>query len=162
MKFKIPVFILFICSLFLCGCHKEDTTTQAKFYYRNNQVNYKDNGTIGSESYAGTLDPLAYNELINAYLSGPNSQDLSNPFPTGTTLVALTIEQDKASVTLTSNFADITGIDLTIACACLSLTVKEITGCGTAEISAQDALLDNQQSIIIDTNAIQLTDHLHP
>lgn len=156
-KSIIPL-ILAIC-LVLAGCTTETGRTTLNFYYCTEEFDFgPEDRAIESETRKEILDHLAYRDIIERYLDGPISSKLYNPFPNGTTLISITIEQQTTSIVLNNAFAQLTGINLTIACACLSLTVGEFTGCPKVQISAQNALLDNRQSITIDINELSFVD----
>ena len=157
----ILILMIVLCCVF--GCSQKDNENQISFYYCNSKVDYTpDDSLIGFEFYNKSIDPFAYDKLLHTYLEGPQSKTLLSPFPNGTTLVSISIEQQTAYITLSDDFAKLTGIKLSIACACIGLTVKNITGCAKVVISAQNALLEQQQSITINTNEIQLTDNIRP
>lgn len=163
MKYKCMIVPILIICLLCCGCNKTQNQTQIIFYYCNNQMDYKaNNSAIGSEICNEPIDHLDYDKLLTNYLSGPHSTNLISPFPSGTSLINFSLDQQSAHVVLSDTFATLTGVELTIACVCISKTVENMTNCATVTISAQNALLDNQESIIIDAQNIFLTDHVHP
>ena len=137
--------------------------SQTTFYYCIKQADYSsENSAIGSESCSEPIHHLDYNKILENYFSGPNSSELLSPFPAGTKLVSFTLDQQTAHIVLSDHFAELSGVDLTVACACLSITVENMTNCATVTISAEKKLLDNQESITIDTKSLLLTDHVHP
>ena len=160
MRSKLSV-LLVLCCLILSCCGQKETQSQVHFYYCRNSVDYK-NGIISSEVRNEPVDHPEYKELFSAYLAGPHSKGLKSPYPSGTSLISVTVEDQTAHLVLNDKFAELTGIRLSVACTCLALTVKDVTGCATVEIRAQNALLDSQRTITVDTNAIALTDHVHP
>lgn len=155
---SIIAHILIVCAL-LTACEMAHKSAAINFYYRAEQFSFEpEDSAVIAESRKEILDHLAYNKIIEKYLEGPMSTDLYDPFPDGTTLVSITVDQQTASIVLSNAFAQLTGIDLTVACACLSLTVGELTRCPKVQISAQNALLDNRQSITIDINDLDFAD----
>ena len=159
MKIKAYWILLLCAVIILCGCN-----TQSNFginFYYPKQADYESTQeNIGHEFLNIAPDPLAYTEILNNYLAGPKTKNLTNPFPGGTHLVSISLEQETATLILSDQIAELTGIDLTLACTCLSLTVKNMTGCAIVQIRAQNKLLDNQQSININTNTILLVDNV--
>ena len=158
MKLKLSI-ILFICfCMILCGCNQNTGNNDFRFYFCQ-EPNYDSaQGLVMHEVRQVYYDRLAYSEIISVYLNGPKSRNLKNPFPSGTMLIDFSTEQQTAHVVLSDHLSTLTGIDLTMACTCLSLTVKDLTGCTEIQISAENALLNNRQSITINANAIQLSD----
>ena len=157
MKSKILLLFLLCTCILLVGCNPQ-TGSNTNFYYLSQASYDSPQGNIGHELCKDKADPLAYNELLNSYLSGPRSNDFTNPFPAETQLISITLEQETATIVLSDHVAELTGIDLTLACTCISLTVKDMTGCANVQIRAQNKLLDNHQFISINTNSIQISD----
>ena len=157
MKIKISLLFLLCICILLAGCNMQ-TASVTNFYYLTQSDYESPQGNIDHEQHKGKPDPLAYKELLNNYLSGPNSKELINPFPNETHLVSITVEQQTATVVLSDHIAQLTGVDLTLACTCLTLTVRDLTGCANVQIRAQNELLDNHQSISINSNSVQFFD----
>ena len=161
MKLKPLICVLLLICACLCSCSNVQGNTDILFYYPNKQINYSTTDQIiGYEKCVENVDPLAYSELLTIYLKGPRSSELNSPFPSGTALVRFTIDQQIAHVTLSNDFSELTGVDLSIACACLSLTIEKISGCAQVQISAENAQLDNREFITVNTNEILLIDEL--
>ena len=117
----------------LMGCAPEpnDIEDPVSFYYRRSADSIpcgKAGGVITAEQRAayGPRDAPAY--LINLYLKGPAGTGMNRTFPKGVELVKLTVENGTAAVTVSDFFSTLTGMNLTLACACLTLTVCELTG----------------------------------
>lgn len=159
MKYKAILSLILTVCFVLFGCGVGNTSTDIRFYYCSANMDYgPEDMAVKPETRKETLDPLAYAQLVEKYLEGPVSSSLHSPFPEGTKLVSITVDQQAANIVLTNDFASLTGIDLTVACACLSLTVREITGCAKVQISAENTLLDNKQAITMDTNELVFMD----
>ena len=154
-------FILALCLLLgLYGCHRQEEPIESPvtFYYRQAEVVYGDpEGLIGpcvSEG-AGYEDDLP--GLLNRYLQGPENPAFINPFPGGCRVVKLTIEDRTATVTLNGLLARYREIALSVACACLSLTIMELTGTDVVCIQTNTALLDGAESITMTKESILLS-----
>ena len=159
MKFKTVIILILSATLLLCCCSFTPTDTSISFYYRQSKLDYDSpQGALGAESRRDLPDRLAYTQIFNKYLEGPRSSNLESPFPSDLKLIDLTIDQQTAHITLSSSLSGLTGADLTICCVCIAMTVKNITGCAVVQIKAQDAMLENREAIIIDTNTIQISD----
>ena len=153
--------ILAVCVLFgLCGCQRteEPVETPITFYYRRADVVYGDpEGLIAPciGEGSGYEDDIA--GLLNRYIQGPSDPAYTNPFPGGCRIVKFSVEGDTATVTLNGLLARYRGISLSVACACLSLTVMELTGVDTVCIMANNVLLDGSESITMTRERILLT-----
>ena len=158
MKKWLCAFLLF--SLLLPGCARKKTVQNpVRFYYRTEDVAYFDStGVIDSEERDAGARRNDYAYLLNEYLRGPENQKLAPTFPDGSAVQDLKLEGDTATVVLNEEFAQLTGIDLSLACACLTLTVCEMTGAERVEISAGSALLDGSPVITVERSQLVLED----
>ena len=157
---KILILILSIFLLVsLCACNKQQTSfvTPVQFYYRNATVSYNsESAVICGETREGNGYELI--DLIDQYLQGPVSDEFLSPFPAGITVLSLETAEGKASVSLSEPFTELNGIELTLACACLTKTVMELTGTTAVEISVPNVSLNGSTSITMDAQSILLLD----
>lgn len=124
--------ILLILTLFLCGCSKEEETV---FYYRpSDYLSESQNSLLVPEirTVTGYTDNLPF--LISLYLSGPTDPELISPFPVGTKLHYTTTEPPHITVHLQELPESMTDAEYSLACACLSMTVAELTGAETVTV----------------------------
>ena len=161
MKRFLSFLLIIALCLPLLACAKEAVRIQepVSFYYRRQDLAYgEENSVILSEmrEAAGRLNAPEY--LLQEYLAGPISEGLAHTFSNGTTLVHYVCDSTKATLTLSSHIANLSGMDLTIACACLTLTVMELLDVETVEIRAEDALLNDAEAIIMDRESLLFLD----
>ena len=152
---KLLCILLALCLLPLFGCAQPEDPIENPvfFYYRQKTLTYDNENSVITKELrdAGRrADDISY--LLEQYLRGPQST-----FPRGSR-ITLQVQEDTAVIVVNSNFATLTGIDLTLACACLTLTVCELTGTEHALIQGQDMLLDGNQSIAMSRSSILLLD----
>lgn len=151
--------LLLLLSLLLTGCGEQDLKMPGNFYYRLTDLTYNNiNGVIAPE--ARELDGLAEDPeaLMEVYLSGPESRDLESPFPKNTTLEAWTLEDQTLTLTLSREFTALSGLDLTIACACITRTMLELTEAQQVVIRTADERLDNNVNVTMSDELLLLTD----
>ena len=155
--------LLLILALFLCltACAREDNTIRepVSFYYRRAELTYGSSDSVilsESSDAAGHTDDLIW--LLGEYLKGPQSENLLQTFPSGTTLVSLTVEEGTATIVLSVQFGRLTGMDLTVACACLTKTVLGLTDAETVVIQAVNTDLDGAQQIVMDESSLLMLD----
>ena len=156
-------FISLILSLFLlisfCGCNdkKDSFEDPVQFYYRSSIISYNSEiSVIRGETQEGSGYDLV--GLINKYLQGPITDECLSPFPAGITVLSIETSQGKTYISLNKPFADLSGIALSLACACLSKTVMELTESSVVEISVPNSHLSGNASIIMDAQTILLLD----
>lgn len=136
--------------LFGCAAKIDEPAEPVRFFYPRptDSISFvQKDGAITHETResAGHVGDHAY--LLNLYLLGPSAEGLRNPFPSGTKLMFFEVRNGIAEVVLSEPFARLSGMDLTAACACLSLTVQELTGAQTVSIGVAGQQLDGQTRI---------------
>ena len=161
MKHWISLLLIISILLCLCSCAKDTRPAKipVNFYYLASEVSY--NGTseiLLSEEREGAGYEADVEGLLNQYLKGPISNAMRSPFPAHVTVARYATTANAVILELSGEFAQLTGIDLTVACACLSRTLFELTQLEKVMISATDAQLDGQASITFDLNDIHFVD----
>ena len=157
MKRCISLFIICL-TLFAAGCKNGSVINlPIKFYYPNATLSYgTQEGLFSNELREGSNKTAQ--ESISEYLKGPSDHAFSNPFPTNTILLEYELKDDTAYLILSDNYAQLTGLDLSIANTCLSMTVLELTGALSVSISCESARLDGQTSVIMNQYSALLYD----
>lgn len=69
------------------------------------------------------------------------------------------MNSDTASIVLSTQITKLTGIELTLACSCLSLTLFELTKCNSVEISVDGQMLAGQPSVLIHRDDLIFVDN---
>ena len=121
----------------LAGCSASQLRDPVTFYYPRTQYRYGSaDGVIAWEQResAGHSADLSY--LLNLYLMGPADEELSSPLPQETKLLSLRTSQEGIKLILSDTSQLMTESEFSLACACLVLTIQEITGPGTITIES--------------------------
>ncbi len=85
----------------------------------------------------GAMDTAALAEHLATELLGVDGIDgLRSPFPGGTSLQKLTVAGGRATVDLSEQYARLSGVDLSVADACLTLTLTQLDGIYAVRITA--------------------------
>ena len=98
--------------------------------------------------------------ILNNYLKGPETDELLNPFPAKTEIISVSRDDENITLVLSSEFSELTGLDLSIACAAISMTLFEITQCSSVTISADNVLLDGAEHIVISSDTLYMADFI--
>lgn len=150
-------------SLCACGNTGNDFDAPVEFYYPCVKVTYgASDSVISSEIREGQGYTEDLYALLELYFRGPESPALRSPFPDDLILEAAEINGSRLLITLSPSFAELTGSELTIACACLTMTALKLADIDSVEILAEDTLLDGNRSIIMDESCILLLDDSEP
>lgn len=152
MRRFISFTLLFAVFFLLTACNKEveEITKPANFYYLTEPIAYNEEyGVISAEIRETAQFALDSNliPLLDYYLAGPSAPDYRSPFPSGTIVEELTQSDDLISVYLSEQFAKLSGVDLTTACACLTRTLMDLTGATSVKISVPGQLLGGKDVI---------------
>lgn len=151
---KRAICLILSMALLLClyACKQKEDAYQApvSFYYTypEDLITFNsENGVIAFETreakdYANDLQGL-----FDLYLKGPKSDGLLSPFPDGVSIQSVTEEGNTLLLTLSPEFAKLSGLDLTIACACLSMTALDMTEFEAVKMSVDGGLLDGSSSV---------------
>lgn len=149
--------IALVAGLAACGQENPKFTEPVQLYYRNlSEEDSVPDSVIGSVTVEGTGRTADLTALLNDYLAG--TEGFARTFPEGTRTVLLEITDGSALLILSTEFAELTGMDLTLACACLTKTVLGLTGATALRIQAYKAELDGAEEIVMSEGTLELED----
>lgn len=156
------VSLLIILSMLIClpACGKNKLKDPGNFYYRRTDTVYvDDNSVIAPEQreLAGMREDIG--SVLESYLRGPVSSELESPFPRDVAVVQWSMIGTCLHIEMNESFSQLTGIDLTIACACITRTILELTGAESVQIRAKGAMLDGAKYIRMTNNSISFADN---
>lgn len=156
--------ILLCCILLLqilCACGKTEEVMRqpVTFYYRNAEVEYNTSGgVIGYEIREAAFCMGSKELLIQEYLTGPNAESLRNPVPEDAKLVKFYTENRESYLVFSQEFAELSGIDLSVCCSCILLTLNDFANVQTIHVSAENSLLDEKKEFVLSMGNIEFTD----
>ena len=75
--------------------------------------------------------------LMDELLAGPEEPELSSPFPPGTRLLDWSLEEGELHLDLSQPYGALTGVDLTLADACLALTLTQLPQVETIYVTVE-------------------------
>lgn len=143
------------------ACASSNPEYPGNFYYRRPEIYYfgGSDGVVAPEErdLADIHDDL--DAMLVTYFAGPVSSDLESPFPRDTAPIDWNMNNTRLTINLNEEFSQLSGIDLTIACACIAKTFLELTEATSVCIRADGAMLNGSDSIVISENSLSLTDN---
>lgn len=74
-------------------------------------------------------------ELMTQLLAASTPDGLRSPFPTGTRLQKISVAGGRATVDLSEQYAQLSGIDLSVADCCVTLTLTQLTGINAVRVT---------------------------
>ena len=150
---------LIIATLFLTACsNQQSQPIGTPFYYCAVQADYSSGSTAILEEYRQDVPSDSLIAALELYVNGPQSPDLASPFPDGMQVISATQEGDTVYLTVSMELTTLTGLDLTMACGCLTMTSLALTDAQQVQISPIYGLLDGQHTITMNKNTLLLHD----
>lgn len=125
--------MLVLVFLLLSGCHYSesgDILEPVEFYYPRVTKHFvygAQDGVLTAEvrEASGHVNDLSY--LITMYLRGPQSANLRSPFPADCKLEEIRTGGNTLCIVLSGEFAELEGLEQTIACAALAKTCLSLS-----------------------------------
>ena len=161
MKKRLTAVLILLALLIglMAGCaFIASTKDPLMLYYRRAEIAFEENGLIGSENADFSLERSA-EPLADRYFDGPRNDGLVSPFPKGTELVSASVSNGVLSLELTDAFANLSGVDLSLALSCISMTFSQLEGVEAVELSTEHLPIGGQAKIRLDRDQILLEDN---
>ncbi len=160
---RITAIALILSFLLLWGCGtqspEKEMGSPIKFYYKVSDDRF---GTTKQATEFELFDAVGhetdYSWILEAYFNGPSSQELLAPFPKSMRLISAQREDSVLRVNLSEELSRLTGIDLTVACSCITLTCLELEGIETVTITANGRSMDGKYAISMSREDLLLED----
>ena len=165
MKRLFCVILLCLLTFSFTACHQDQQKVQVpvNFYYPRQEAAF---GSADSLIAPQVSEGMGYSEdslgLLSIYLQGPTDPHFRSPFPTGVKILSMDQVNGLVRVTMSAEFATLTGMDLTLACACLTMTVLDLTDGNSVRISVPGNTLNGAEFIRMDRNCLNLLDTVQP
>ena len=158
MKRMFIYILVFTCLLSLTACAgKEEPVV---FYYPNAEITYNTGtGVITPETREALSRENSLSYLLSFYLEGPISPNLRTPVPENTQLLRIISYDGGILLVMSREFAQLEGVDLTVACTCISRTCFDLTDFQEVTIAS-----GNQKNVlrVINRDSTDLTDSVIP
>ena len=162
MRKRYCVYLIVILLLSLCSCTVKQQPPEGAvaFYYQRSSIDpAESDGVISKDYQVLSVSSSNYISVLKAYLQGPVSDPLHKVFPMGITLIDLDIHGRQADIVLGGTFDTLEGMNRTIFCACLTLTVCDLTGAQQVSIyREQDAPKDEPVAVMRPEDIVLLDD----
>ncbi|MBE6944556.1 MAG: hypothetical protein E7459_00520 [Ruminococcaceae bacterium] len=160
---RIVVFLLMLSVFFVGGCVRNpaesDMEAPIRFYYKVTDEGY---GTVGRaidfELYDAEGHEDDFDRILDAYFLGPQQEGLVAPFPKATNLRVAWLDGETMHIDLSDSFGALSGIDLTLACSCITMTCLQFPGVETVTIRSLGKLLDGKDTITMRADSLILDD----
>ena len=159
MKKLIACLLIFNLLLPFSGCAKSKVQVPGTFYYRRSEITYGgSDGVIAAEirELSGMKGNL--NAILTEYLKGPQTFGLESPFPRDTKVEHWSLDNGTLLLTMSQSFAAISGVELTIACTCITRTMLELLDITQVQFQVPEGLLGGARMLTYSSELISLSD----
>lgn len=147
--------IVLLLSMAGCNTTSKDSNKTEKFYYCTNPITYGKETSVITPEIREPNNPNGNTmSIINEYLCGPVSDQYSSPFPGDVRVISISKSDRVVKICLSSQFSTLSGMRLTVAAACLSLTIFDLLEAESVIIQTDGALLNGKTSIRIDKDSL--------
>ncbi len=156
MKRILSALLCLLLMLPCLGCSNGEKSIL--FYYTRAEFLYGTQDAVIAQEVReapGHEDDLDY--LLNLYLEGPLNQNFISPYPEGTAFQGFTYSDATMYVTLSQEFAQLEGMDHTIAAACMAYTCFQLTAAEKVVIKCNSEKYGNR-SITLTRESMVLFD----
>lgn len=141
MRRQIRMLALAGALLALCGCSgdaREGAGQGGYLIYYSALDDRNAAMAVGSESLELPEGAQVIPALVNAAFRDPASQDLTSPYPDGVRVLSWELLEDGClHLDLSEQYGSLTGIDLTVADACLTLTLCQAEGVASVYLTVE-------------------------
>lgn len=160
MKHFLALMLVLVCLLSLCGCKQKEPAYQLplSFYYPVAEMAYDPSGSAIAAQVREGKDLANLEAMLKLYLNGPTDPAYANPFPQGLRLVELDMIEDTLYLTVSDELATLSGMRLTLACCCITMTCLDLTAATHVSIQAESALLGGNKTILMNRDCLLLLD----
>jgi spore germination protein GerM len=156
-----------LLSALLTGCVKpnpaENYQNPIFFYYCRKDAEYASRtGALASE-VRDLRDPdISIADILKLYFAGPKSEDMTSPFPENLRCEDVSLQDGIVQLHLSNEYSALTGVRLSLASACITMTLSQIdfvkgvqirtdagtlSEQGTEDFSVEDFLLQDDSSV---------------
>ena len=156
-RLSLTAALVLLLSL-LCACaaqHAQEMDENGYELYFLSDPNSAGGGdAIRAQEKRLTLDGAMETEdcvraLLEALLAGPDEPSLSSPIPEGTALKSLKVSGRRAQIDLSAQYARLTGIDLSLADYCITLTLTQLPNVNAVSITADGRELPYRETQVL-------------
>lgn len=153
--------LLLICALLLSGCADPESVYEKPltFYYPLTAADYSMGSSFLQPEVREGAGIGGLKDTLNLYLSGPvDPSTYATPFPAGTHVREVTRGTKTLELTMSKEFAYLTGLQLTIACAGITVTCLDLTDVEAVRMRVENDTLDGQEYIEMRADSLLLID----
>ena len=143
---KATFAVILILSLLLPGCTDQEELRTAEFYYPRSTYTQDSMDSVIAPEERNRENLSTITLLLDQYLQGPLDEELCSPFPPECKLLTMSNKDRTVTLVLSESFADLSGLDRSLAYACLGYTCANLDTIETMHI----LVLNETKQVILD------------
>ncbi len=131
---KLAFILAFLLLLTACGINNGDIPHNRYVFYYLTSGGSDDLNELKIDSEIRYIEDSSPLKVLEVYLRGPESSGLTSPFPPMTKILSYGKTDNAAKVRMSDELFELTGVDRTLAEACLTMTVAELSSAAEVEL----------------------------
>ena len=138
MRKRMLSLVLALLTLAGCGMGKDqggDAGNQYEIYFV--AEDDESGAAVGAEFWRPEGEKLVIQELLDRLLAGPETMELTSPFPKGLEVRSWELNDGKLDLDFSEAYEGLSGIDLTLANYCLTLTLCQVEGVDSIHVTIE-------------------------
>ena len=156
---RLIALLLAVSLLLLSGCAGEQKEGLRIYYGADSQAEYGQ-AALDYELWENQPEEVTPEQLFERLMVLPERDDLVRLLPKNTTLRAWTLEEGLLTLDLSESYSDLSGMDLTLANYCLTLTMTQLEGVSKVVILVEGRPLPGWGKLSLSRQDILLTGEL--
>lgn len=143
----LSFFLLAAFLLSLCGCGGKNVSysNPIDFYFLDAEEQFgAQTGALAQETVDLLTNDVQIQQILDRYLKGPTEDGLRSPFPAGLKAEVESLQDGELDIRLSSEFDALSGVSLTLAAACLTMTLTQISGVDSVMLETGSGVLSQQ------------------
>ena len=164
MKRKISVGLAAVLfAALLCGCAagrvEQPGVNTIDFYYCQTDSRFDNpTGALASEHVDLGSTEITLAEILARYFEGPQTDTLQSIFPENTACTSVTVDDGVLTLDMNEAYASLTGVERTLAAACLTMTMEQIEFVDAVQIRTPAGIVTSQTPAKLSTDSYLLQD----
>ena len=151
-KFSLLALAIFAALIAFAACAggaQDEEESGYALYFLSDLDSSGGGDAIAASSERFVPDETMDTELMERLLAGPDEASLRSPIPDGTTLHALSVSGRRAEIDLSAQYARLSGIDLSLADYCITLTLSQLANVNAVRITADGSELPYRKTQVL-------------
>ncbi|MCC8181899.1 MAG: GerMN domain-containing protein [Clostridiales bacterium] len=149
---------LLALSAALVGCAATETEEEGiLIYYAAGDQETYGQAAVGAENWAEGSEASSVDEVFDRMLEEPGTDGLSQALPDGVRLWSWALEDGVLTLNLSEDYNGLSGISLTVASSCLMLTMTQLEGVESLNITVDGQQLPEGSQVPLDREDVLLT-----